>query len=274
MGVPLTKYVNGKIYRGIITGLNKAFVVDYETKQKLIEEDEKSKELLKPFLAGRDIKRYLPVFTNNYLIFTKRSTNIKDYPAIENYLKTFKEELIPKPRNWKGKEWKGRKPGSYAWYEIQDTIDYYKEFEKPKIIYPNICKRNEFTFDSNNFYTNQKCFIISIDDKYLLGLLNSCLFYFLFRSILPKLRGGFYEPGYVFLKDFPIADTDNKEIKALVSSKAEEILKLNEEKQKVKIPQEKTTLQRQIEAADKQIDQLVYQIYGLTDEEIKIVEGE
>ena len=275
IGIPLSKYVNGKIYRGIITGLNKAFVIDENLKNKLIDNDPNSKKLLKPFLIGKDIKRYSPLYENKFLIliprgFTKRFSNdlknpwkwfSEEFPAIANHLIQFENEA--KKRYDKGD----------YWWELR-ACEYYNEFEKPKIIYPNICKRNEFTFESNYFYTNQKCFIISVDDKYLLGLLNSSLFFFLFRSILPKLRGGFYEPGYVFLKDFPIVDSDNKEIKVLVSSKAEEILKLNEEKQKVKIPQEKTALQRQIEAADKQIDQLVYQLYGLTEEEIRIVEGE
>jgi hypothetical protein len=69
---------------------------------------------------------------------------------------------MPKPKNWRGTDWKGRKPGTYQWYEIQDAIDYYLEFEKPKIIYPNICKRPEFTFDKAGLYTNQKCFIIPL----------------------------------------------------------------------------------------------------------------
>ncbi|MFZ0456749.1 MAG: DNA methyltransferase [Ignavibacteriaceae bacterium] len=274
IGIPLTKYVNGKINRGIITGLNKAFVIDESLKNKLIDNDPNSKKLLKPFLIGRDIKRYSPLYKNKFLIliprgFTKRFSNDlknpwkwfnKEFPAIANHLIQF--EIEAKKRYDKGD----------YWWELR-ACEYYDEFEKSKIIYPNICKRNEFTFDSNSFYTNQKCFIISVDDKYLLGLLNSSLFFFLFRSILPKLRGGFYEPGYVFLKDFPIVDADN-EIKKLISTKVEEILKFNEEKQKVKIPQERTALQRQIEAADKQIDQLVYRLYGLTEEEIKIVGGE
>ena len=203
-GTPLGDYVKGKIFRGVLTGLNEAFVIDETTQQQLIKEHKSSAEIIKPFLAGRDIKRYQPLHSDKYLIFTKRGIDIDKYPAIKKYLENFKIQLMPKPKDYKGEDWKGRKKGSYKWYEIQDAVDYYPEFEKPKIIYPNILKQPEFTFDTNGWYTNQKCFIISIDDKYLLGILNSNLIHYLFEKFLPKLRGGFYEPSYIFFKHFPI----------------------------------------------------------------------
>ena len=86
-GVPLGEYVDGKIYRGVLTGLNEAFVIDSSTRDKLIAEDPKSAELIKPFLAGRDIKRYQSLQTDKNLIFTRRGVKIKEYPAIESYLK-------------------------------------------------------------------------------------------------------------------------------------------------------------------------------------------
>jgi type I restriction-modification system DNA methylase subunit len=133
-GIPLKEYVKGKIYRGVLTGFNEAFVIDEATKKRLIKEDPKSAELIKPFLVGRDIRRYEKPKSDKYLIFTRRGVSINQYPAIENYLLKFKECLVPKPLDWKGKKkWPGRKPGSYKWYEIQDTVEYFLEFEKPKI---------------------------------------------------------------------------------------------------------------------------------------------
>ncbi|HQE50409.1 MAG TPA: TaqI-like C-terminal specificity domain-containing protein, partial [Fervidobacterium sp.] len=156
--------------------------------------------------------------------------------------------------------------------------DYYQEFEKPKIIYPNICKRPEFTYDESNNYTNQKCFIITLSDKYLLGILNSNVSYFLFNVMLPKLRGGFYEPSYVIFKDFPIYVPDNSNpadaarrdhIVALV----EKMLDLNRRLAAAKAPHEKEALAGMIDATDREIDRLVYELYGLTEEEIAVVEG-
>jgi adenine-specific DNA-methyltransferase len=277
-GVPLGEYVMGKIYYGIKTGLNEAFVIDEVTKNRLIAEDKNSGDIIKPFLAGRDIKRYEVPKSNKYLIFTKRGIEINKYPAIKNYLLQFKTQLTPKPKGWKGTEWKGRKTGSYLWYEIQDAIDYYKEFEKPKIIYPNICKQPEFALDDNKWYTNQKCFIIALDDKYLLGILNSKLNFFLFKKYLPKLRGGFYEPSYVFFKNFPIKKIDekNKQEKSLhdeIVQLVETMLQLNKEKQQTTTPDKLDQLNTRIKYTDDKINKLVYQLYGLSEEEIGIVEG-
>lgn len=277
LGIPLESYLNGVIYRGIVTGLNKAFVIDKKIRDELITEDRKSSEIIKPFLAGRDVKRYQHLSPSQYLIFTRRGVKIKSYPAIEKYLKQFKEMLMPKPKGWKGETWKGRKPGSYQWYEIQDAIDYYSEFEKPKIIYPNICKKPEFTIEFDKVYTNQKCFIIPRDDKYLLGILNSSLFFFLFRMILPKLRGDFYEPNYIYFKDFPIRLIDfSDQIEKVQHDKmvilVEQMLTAHKDLAIAQTPQDKSKIERQIEFTDRAINLLVYKLYVLSEEEINIVE--
>jgi type I restriction-modification system DNA methylase subunit len=103
-GMPLGEYVKGKIFRGVLTGLNEAFVIDTETRSRLIAEDQKSAELIKPFLMGRDIKRFQPPQSNRFLIFTRRGINIKEYPAIYRYLLQFKDRLMPKPKGWEGGE--------------------------------------------------------------------------------------------------------------------------------------------------------------------------
>ncbi|MGB7002175.1 MAG: Eco57I restriction-modification methylase domain-containing protein [Halobacteriota archaeon] len=156
VGVPLREYVNGNIYYGIKTGFNNAFVIDADTRRKLIAKDAKSEELIKPFLVGRDIKRYQPLKSERYLIFTRRGIDIQQYPAIKRHLLQFKERLMPKPKDWKGEKWQGRKPGSYEWYEIQDTVDYYAEFEKPKILWPGISAEvTAFAFDVAKYYGNE-----------------------------------------------------------------------------------------------------------------------
>ncbi|MBI5328135.1 MAG: Eco57I restriction-modification methylase domain-containing protein, partial [Deltaproteobacteria bacterium] len=182
-GKPLGEYVNGEIYYGIKTGLNEAFVIDKDTKDRLIKEDPKSAEIIKPFLLGRDIKRYESPQSERYLIFTRRGIDIKKYPAIQEHLSNFKDRLMPKPKDWKGDNWKGRKLGSYKWYEIKDAVDYHNEFEKPKIIVPAIVKRASYAFDTGSFYSNDKTSIIATDDLYLLGILNSKVSDFVMHSI-------------------------------------------------------------------------------------------
>ena len=208
VSVPLKVWLGEvEIRRGVLTGFNKAFFIDAETRARLIAADPKSTELIKPLVIGEDIKRYEIEYKGRYLIFTRRGVDINRYPAIKKHLEQFKTELTPRPPDWDPTTqgpWLGRKPGSYKWYEIQDSIDYYADFEKPKIVYANICRLPEFAFDQDEFFSNQKTFIIPTDDLFLVALLNSSVTFFLFRSILPKLRGDYFEPSYVFMKDFPI----------------------------------------------------------------------
>ncbi|MEK0188948.1 Eco57I restriction-modification methylase domain-containing protein, partial [Microcoleus anatoxicus] len=121
-GTPLGEYVNGRFYYGIKTGFNEAFVVDRETRDRLIAEHPSSAEVLKPFLRGRDVKRWCVEYQDLWLIFTRRGIDIKKYPAIENYLSQYQEKLTPGT---------GRKAGTYKWYEIQDNVAYWQEFEQP-----------------------------------------------------------------------------------------------------------------------------------------------
>lgn len=125
-------------------------------------------------------------------------------------------------------------------------------------------------FDISAVYTNQKCFIIASDDLTLLGVLNSSVTFFLFRQILPKLRGDFYEPSYLYFKDFPIPTIpDPKPLAALVQQMLDAQAKLRTAGSDF----ERGHLQQSIARLDGAIDALVYGLYGLTAEEIRIVEG-
>jgi adenine-specific DNA-methyltransferase len=156
--------------------------------------------------------------------------------------------------------------GDY-WWELR-TCDYYDEFEKTKIIYPNILKRPEFILDDQSWYTNQKCFIISLADKHLLGILNSKLMHFWLDSVLPKLRGGFYEPSYVYFKNFPVSMKSNKKIVEIVNS----VLNLYKQLENIKPESQRQQIQRAIDHSEKRIDTLVYEIYGLDEEDIALIE--
>ena len=273
---PLDKYTNAKMYRGIVTGYNEAFVVDLETKNKLITEDPKSAEIIKPFLAGRDIKRYTHSFANRYLIFTRRGINIKQYPAIERYLSMFKERLMPKPKDWKGNNWLGRKPGPYRWYEIQDSIDYHEEFEKPKIIIPAIVQSASYTFDKESYYSNDKTSIIVTDDLYLLGVLNSKVVDFVLHLIASTKQGGYYEYKPMYVSQLPIrpinfSNPADKARHNKIVSLVERMLALR--KQSPRTPQDQAMVKREIESTDRGIDRIIYELYGLSEEEIGIVES-
>lgn len=254
-GVPLGEYVEGKIFYGIKTGLNEAFVIDRKTRDRLIAEDPNSAEIIKPFLAGRDIKRYLQPESEKYLIFTRRGIDIQRYPAVLKHLEGFRARLEPRPKTYHGK-WKGRKAGSYTWHEIQDNIAYYKEFEKEKVVLAEIALQNQFTLDTQGLYYDTTAFIIPEASRELLGILNSRLILFYFSKISSQIRGGYYRWKRQYLEQLPI-------VTAFGASRQSELTELV--KAKLVNPKDE-----QLEA---EIDQLVYELYDLTEEEIKIIEN-
>ncbi|NEU74948.1 N-6 DNA methylase [Hassallia byssoidea VB512170] len=169
-GIPLGEYVNGQIYYGVKTGFNKAFVIDGAKRAKLIAQDPKSTEIIKPLAVGDDVRQWRINNQDKWLIFTRRGIDINAYPAIKAHLAQWQKELTPKMNSQQSI---GRKPGSYKWYEIQDNVAYFDEFNKPKIIYPDIAKESRFTLDNNGFYLLNSIYFICSDDLYLLGILNS-----------------------------------------------------------------------------------------------------
>lgn len=211
-GKPLGEYVNGRFYRGILTGLNHAFVITGATRAQLIAKDPKSAEVIKPFLRGRDVKRWQVEPQDLWLIFTRRPFDIKKYPAILTHLTQFKTRLTPKPEDWDDKRdggWPGRKSGSYEWYEIQDNIAYWQEFEQPKIVVPAIAEAPSFAPDFKGHYTNNKSTIfLPPKINFALGALNSSINAWLATQVCSSKQGGFFdfEPRYSGQLIIPSAD--------------------------------------------------------------------
>ncbi len=168
-GVPLGEYVKGQIFYGVKTGFNKAFVIDGATRDSLIKADKNSAELIKPLVAGREIRKWAVDYKEKWLIFTRRGTDIEKYPAIKAHLEQWKAELTPKTAG----ATIGRKPGRYKWFEIQDDVAYYAEFDKPKILFQIFQVKPAFALDRKGVFTNNAAYIMPIEDLYLLGFLNS-----------------------------------------------------------------------------------------------------
>ncbi len=218
--VPLTEYLKEDFYRGIVTGYNDAFFIDSEIRDKLIRKHPSSRQVIMPLILGRDIRKWRAVQEDRFLIFTRRGIDIDGYPGIKKYLEQFRKDLEPRPRDWpKNKEWPGRKPGSYKWFEIQDDIAYYKEFSKPKILYQEIATYQAFAYDSTRALVNAKVFLIPTDDLFLLGVLNSKPAWEYLTATCSKLVGGALAMQSVYLKKLPIprATADDKaKVSALV----------------------------------------------------------
>jgi adenine-specific DNA-methyltransferase len=196
-GTPLGEYVKGRFYYGIKTGLNEAFVVDRATRDRLIAEHKSSADVLKPFLRGRDVKRWRCDPQDLWLIFTRRGIDIMKYPAIHEHLKPLKKRLTPGVPG-------GRKPGSYEWYEIQDNITYWQEFEQPKIVYQDIARYYGMAWDDSGAFLGNTCYFIPRATPYLLGvLLSSPIKYWVSKNFSYN-DGGYLRMFSVHVEKFPI----------------------------------------------------------------------
>jgi hypothetical protein len=228
--------------------------VNRATRDRLIAEHPSSADVLKPFLRGRDIKRWRVEPQDLWLIFTRRGINIKEYPAVYEHLLPFKKRLMPGVPG-------GRKPGSYEWYEIQDNIAYWQEFERPKIVIPAIEKTVAYAPDLAGHYSNDKTTIcVSEQFKCLLAILNSSPMWWFIRSIAATKQGGFYEFKPMYVGQIPIPSTSQAD-KAALEALVDRILAAKQ-----------TNPQADVTDLEREIDERIYRLYGLTPEEIRIVE--
>ena len=199
------------------------------------------------------------------MIFTRRGINIDSYPVIKQYLENFKDNLTPKKTS---SQKMGRKPGDYKWYEIQDTIAYYKEFEKPKIIYGKITTQPRFTYDEGGYLINDSNFFFPVKDFHLLAILNSKLGWFLISNTCTQIRGG-YQLIWKYFGNVPITKNKSPKLERLV----EEMLHLQKKYHEEGLTgNENERLEQQIRNIDYEIDQEVCRLYGITKEEQRIIE--
>ncbi|HKP77017.1 MAG TPA: TaqI-like C-terminal specificity domain-containing protein, partial [Longimicrobiaceae bacterium] len=204
-GIPLGEYVAGKIFYGVKTGLNEAFLVDEATRRRLIEEDPASEEIIKPVLLGRDVHRWRAEDAGRWLIFTRRGIDITRYPAILEHLGRWREQLEPRPAKWDPEEeWPGRKPGSYRWYEIQDEVAYHEQFAARKIVFPDIAREPRFALDDRGAFIANTGYVISTDDPYLLAVLNSAAVERFYRDLSAQVRGGYLRFIRQYVERIPI----------------------------------------------------------------------
>jgi hypothetical protein len=227
-GRPLDKVVAGRIYRGVSTGLNEAFIIDQTTRDRLVAADPACAPILRKMLSGEDLRPWYQQGDDIWLIFVRRGTDIDQYPSIKEHLDRFRTQLEPKPDDWSGVdptgrriEWLGRKAGSYKWYEIQDSVDYYPAFDQPKILWPDIAKLPRFSWNTDGAYVNNTGYILPVE-PWMLGILNSRVIWFCISQISTplRLRGGLWQFRCIqqFMARLRIPDMPDDERTALSSA--------------------------------------------------------
>ena len=245
------------INSGIKTGFNEAFIIDGATKDRLIAEDEKSAEIIKPLLKGRDIKKHYYEFADKWLIVTLPALklNINNYPAIKKHLKSFGKRLHQTGE--KG----SRKKTNNKWFETQDSIAYYEDFEKPKIIFNKASQTNSFYLDLNKYYGDVTTYIINTQNNhYIIAILNSRFFEFTYANFFAG--GGIEGELTLFtLKEFPISVPSEEQEKKLVKL-VDNIIAVKNKMATIENPHEKEIYERQALGIDASIDAIVYGLYN------------
>ena len=232
-GVPLAEFVGAKPLYGIKTGLNEAFLIDDDTRTALIRDDPGCAAIIKPYLRGQDIGRWVPDWRGLWMIVLKSSGNFawpwsdagevaeemfqRTYPSLHAYMKPLQERLMA--RQDKGRNWWERR-----------ACDYYQAFERPKILYQEIQFLPQYARAEGPLYGNNKVFLLPTADLYLLAVLNSPLLWWHNWRYLPHMKDEALNPAGFRMEALPIAEP-TAEIRTQAEERVAELLTLTQETQ-------------------------------------------
>lgn len=238
-GTPLKQHVGSRVFRGITTGYNKAFVIDSRTREQLIDDDPKSSELIKPFLQGKDIRRWLPVDEKRWVIATPIGVQIDDYPAVFRHLSQWQHEL------------EQRCDQGNFWWELR-ACTYYDTFEELKLVSTKVSIRPTFALDARGCYLGNTAYFLPVkkcEAYFLLGVLNSQSSFIYAREAFVGKQNDWYEVQPGALEAFPIPPASDKE-KAVLARIVKKCLDAGA---------------KDCTEWEAQIDQCVASLYGLED---------
>lgn len=290
-GTPLGDYIAGMMFTGIKTGFNEAFEIDGPMRQEFIRQCPGSDLLIRPFLGGQDIRRYFTRDTGRYLISIPAGWTSKSMVAGKSRRAAvseraawiwFAEAHPPLAEHLKHFERACRKRQDQGefWWELR-PCDYYDVLDRPKIIFPDICKGPRFMLDMSGRYLTNTAYCLGTDDRYLLGILNSRVFWFAISSIsIPfGVRAGQfrYRLIYQYMEQVPIRaiDTTNTTDKARrdkIVRCVEQMIDIHPKLAAAKTDKDRNFYEAKRASLSRQIDATVYELYSLSEEDVRIVE--
>lgn len=264
----LIKELDYLINYGLKTGFNEAYFISTEIKNRLVKEDPMCKEIIKPSLRGKDISKYNYLWKDVWIIlikqgWTNKNKNSQDaetffsqtYPSVYNFLKTTGETIKGKGKGLFERDDKGD-----YWWELRPCA-YYDEYKKEKIVWGELSDEQKFTFDDRGLYSNNTIFFITGKNlKYLLSILNSKLAKWYFNIIATSSGMGTNRWLKYKIELLPIKDIYLKQQLPFITL-VDKILSAKKDNSKA-----------DTSAWEKEIDALVYGLYGLTEEEVRMVE--
>jgi hypothetical protein len=216
-GPRLEEFTAGQILYGAKSGLNEAFVISKDERDRLIREDDRSGEVIKALVVGDDIRSYEVHFRQRYLLYMFHGVDGSRYRAVKNYLAPFRARLE-------------RRATKQEWYELQQPqATYALSFEKPKIIYPDIGKEMRFVLDNKGYFINDTGFALPVGDWYLLAILNARSAFQYLKTVCAALgdeeKGGRlrFKTQYMRALPVPIAHTTERDAIALLAKKVQKL---------------------------------------------------
>ena len=190
--------------RGVVTGLNAAFVIDGATREALLARDPRAAAIVHPWARGRDVRAWRLLPSGLWLLFTQRGIDLARYPGVREHLERFRARLTP--RDAGGGE--GRKPGRYRWHEIQDRVAYAGAFAEPKIVFSKFVTAPRFAWDESGAFTSNATGILPGAPAWLVALLQSDLLWRVLRRRLTRLQNGYWQIMNAVLLALPILEPD------------------------------------------------------------------
>ena len=263
VGTPLRDW-NVRINRGVTTGYNDAFIIDTPTRDMLVAADPKSAEIIKPVLRGRDISRYRAQWAGMWLIttFPSLQLNVDDYPSVKRHLLSFGKDQLEQSGKTLPDSRKSRKKTGNAWFEVQDATAYHEEFLKEKLFWIDLTERGRFALDEGTMFCANTAYVLSGQSiRYLCAVLNSQLMTWYIKNT--ALNSGMGVPRWVRFT------VERLPIPKLSADRQRPFIRLVDHilaAKRAKASADTSTLEAEV-------DRLVSALYGLTEEEVAVVEG-
>lgn len=204
----LGEVVREKPSRGVVTGCNRAFVIDRATRDRIIGEEPAAVAIVRPFVKGRDLARWSIERAERWIVLVDRGTSLDELPVVRAHLEQFREALEPKPAGWT-RAWRGRKPGTYAWHELQDPVGPLIKARAPRLLYQDIQTAPACALDlDGELVPDTTVWMLPTEDRFVLAVLNSPLYAWYARRRFPPALNGAVRPKREYMRTLPLAQLD------------------------------------------------------------------
>jgi hypothetical protein len=243
-GEPLGTFVKGNIFMGIKSGCNEAFIINSAKRAEIVLESPKAEAIIKPYLGGKNVRKWVCEYTGQWMLYLPHGISTKDMEAVLRHLGPFRNQLE-------------NRATEQAWYELQQPQEKFTAaYGRPKIIFPDIASDLRFAYDPKGAFFSNTAYCIASDSRYLLGILNSAAVQYFYVYLSAQIRGGYLRFWTQYVEQIPIPAAPLPE-RTAIEKLVEQCLAARGEN---------------CGTWESEINERVCRLYGLTPDEIKLVD--